>query len=191
MINKIERRAVADQLESSGNQLVGYASVYNSLSEDLGKFFERIAPSAFEKTLSTKSDVRALINHDSNLVLGRTSNGTLRLSTDDRGLRVEIDPPDTSYFRDLKELIKRGDVNQMSIGFFVKAEDWAVENSVRVRTVTDVELLEVSIVTIPAYADTSIALRSSKVWELRRLMSVKDRERKFQLSQLCCRRDVP
>src|SRR5437763_1584965 len=78
------------------NKLVGYAAVYNSLSADLGGFKERIMPGAFKGSVAGSTDIRALVDHDSTKLLGRTSNGTLRVAEDQRGLRVEIDLPDTS-----------------------------------------------------------------------------------------------
>lgn len=183
----MERRLLSTVASDAG-RLTGYASVYNSLSEDLGGFRERISPAAFTRTLDdTSADVRALVNHDSSLVLGRRSAGTLRLSTDKNGLGVEIYPPDTSYARDLRMLIERGDVNQMSFGFIVRADEWTIEETVRVRTVTDVELIEVSVVTIPAYPDTTVAIRSRDQWSASQLrLSVHLRGRKLLMSQLGC-----
>lgn len=160
-------------------KLVGYAAVYApELSEDLGGFREQIAPTAFTRDLERGADVRALINHDSNFVLGRTTNGTLRLSSDARGLRVEIEPPDTSYGRDLKTLVERGDVSQMSFAFLVRdgGDSWSrAEDGTRLRTLTDCELIEVSVVTIPAYPTTQIALRSRDLWSARQCRSQRER----------------
>lgn len=183
----IERRGIGT-LSSDAGRLMGYASVYGPLSEDLGGFRERIAPQAFTRTLEdSKADVRALVNHDSSLVLGRRSAGTLKLSTDKNGLGVEIYPPDTSYAKDLRMLIERGDVNQMSFGFIVRADEWTIEETVRVRTVTDVELIEVSVVTIPAYPDTTVAIRSRDQWSASQLrLSVHLRGRRLLMSQLGC-----
>jgi HK97 family phage prohead protease len=153
-------------------RLVGYASVFGPLSEDLGGFRERIAPGAFNRTLHNKSsDVRALVNHDSTMVLGRRQNDTLQLSVDSTGLKVTINPPSTSYAADLMELVKRGDVSQMSFGFIVTpgGESWNVEDGVKIRTVSDLELLEVSVVSIPAYPDTTVAVRGLGLWESDRL----------------------
>ena len=183
----MERRLLST-VSSDAGRLMGYASVYGPLSEDLGGFRERISPAAFTRTLEDKSaDVRALINHDSSLVLGRRSAGTLKLNTDKNGLGVEIYPPDTSYAKDLLALIERGDVNQMSFGFIVRADEWTIEETVRVRTVTDVELIEVSVVTIPAYPDTTVAIRSRDQWSASQLrLSVHLRGRRLLMSQLGC-----
>ena len=100
----IERRQLNEGLElrakeGGGKTLTGYAAVFDSLSEDLGGFREIIKPGAFDRALKDKHDVRALVNHDNSLLLGRTASGTLRLSTDERGLKYEIDMLDTTAAR--------------------------------------------------------------------------------------------
>ena len=101
----------------------GYAAVFNTDSEDMG-FIERIAPGAFKKALKT-SDVRALFNHDSNIILGRTSAGTLELKEDKKGLHMSVTPPDTQLVRDMVLApIERGDITQQSFSFTVKSDDW-------------------------------------------------------------------
>lgn len=143
--------------------LAGYAAMFGELSEDLGGFRERIAPGAFAKTLG--GDVRALFNHDSNLILGRTKSKTLRVEEDQRGLRVEIMPPDTSAARDLMTSVQRGDVDQMSFGFFTISDNWDEVDGEIIRTLIEVRLLDVSPVTFPAYPQTEIALRSMQAWQ--------------------------
>ena len=163
----MERRALGSFTADAG-QLVGYASVFNSLSENLGGFREQIAQMAFRRTLEDEgADVRALVNHDSSMVLGRRSNGTLELGTDDRGLKVRISVPDTTYGRDLLELVRRGDISQMSFGFMVNpgGDHWDTRDGERIRTVTDLSLVEVSVVAIPAYTDTTVAIRSRDGWD--------------------------
>lgn len=146
------------------NRLVGYAAVYGALSEDLGGFREQIRAGAFDASLAAGVDVRALFDHSTDKVLGRISNGTLRLASDKTGLRVEIDLPEgVSYANDLRQLIARGDVNQMSFGFMVPpgGDSWERRaDGVNLRTLHQIDLHEVSVVSIPAYPDTSIALRS-------------------------------
>lgn len=185
----IERRA-SGQVSTDSGRMVGYASVYGPLSEDLGGFRERIAPTAFTRSLESQADVRALVNHDSTLVLGRRSAGTLRLTSDSTGLRVEIDPPNTTYAGDLRELISRGDVSQMSFGFFVRQDEWTTENDTRVRIVRDLDLVEVSVVTIPAYPDTTIALRSRDRWEQELALQRHLRERMIRVTTLGRRRSL-
>lgn len=139
--------------------LTGYAAVFNSNTDIGGYFFEQIAPGAFSKSLAN-DDVRALFDHDSGRLLGRKSAGTLRLEEDDKGLRVEIDLPDTSDGRDVAQLVERGDLDGMSFGFIVRHDEWDETADPPRRTIHAVELREVSAVTFPAYPDTSLALRS-------------------------------
>lgn len=141
-------------------KIVGYAAVFNTLSLDLGGFVERIRPGAFSKTIKT-ADVRALWNHDPNYVLGRTKSGTLRLAEDDKGLRIEIDPPDTTWANDLITSIERGDVDQMSFGFRAIRDEWKKEGGQTVRELIEVELFDVSPVTFPAYEATQVSVRAA------------------------------
>jgi HK97 family phage prohead protease len=133
----------------------GHAAVYNEMSEDFGGWRERIAPGAFGDLAG--ADIRALWDHDTGHVLGRTRSGTLRLSEDDRGLAVEIDMPD--HASAVMEAMRRGDVDQMSFGFYTRKDAWEKIDGQAVRTLVDVELIEVSIVAIPAYPQTDAALR--------------------------------
>ncbi|PWV66008.1 HK97 family phage prohead protease [Plasticicumulans acidivorans] len=145
----------------------GHAAVFDQLSEDLGGFRERIAPGAFTKSLSS-ADIRAFWNHNSDYVLGRSGAGTLRLSEDSRGLAFEFDPPANSWGRDAAESIRRGDVDQMSFGFRTIDDKWtkAADGSY-VRTLLEVELLEVSPVVFPAYPQTGAALSQRSLDALR------------------------
>src|SRR6266545_6073742 len=98
-----------EDIDTRGRTLVGYASVYGAVSGDLGGFRERIAPGAFAGVLD--ADVRALLNHDPNEVLGRTKSGTLRLADEQRGLRFELDLPDSPLGQNVREAVRRGDVD--------------------------------------------------------------------------------
>ena len=144
----------------SGNTLAGYAAVFNADSEDLGGFVETIDPAAFNRSLAAGADVRALINHDSNLVLGRSTSGTLRLSTDEIGLRFEVDLPETSYARDLKVSMERGDISQCSFMFQVVKDEWVSRDGIARRRLLDVDLMDVSVVTFPAYPQTTAGVRA-------------------------------
>lgn len=137
----------------------GYAAVFNSMSLPMMGFRETIVPGAFKKTLR-EADVRALMNHDPNYVLGRSSAGTLTLAEDQKGLRYSIDPPDTNFARDLMVSIKRGDVTQSSFGFDVVRDRFTQENDVITRTLLEVRLYDVSPVTFPAYPQTEVSVRS-------------------------------
>ena len=138
----------------------GYAAVFDQLSVDLGGWRERIAPGAFERSVSD-NDVRALWDHDSKYVLGRNRAKTLALEEDARGLRIQVTPPATTWAADLVAMMKRGDVNQMSFGFYVRQDEWTEEPDFGlVRTLRDVDLFDVSVVTYPAYPATSAEARA-------------------------------
>lgn len=137
--------------------LKGYAARFN-VPTDLGWFTERIAPGAFRRSLEAGADVRALWNHSGTVPLGRRSAGTLRLQEDADGLAVEIDPPESRT--DVVEAIRRGDVTGMSFGFFVREDEWAIRDGLKIRTLLDVDLIEVSPVIFPAYDSTEISLRN-------------------------------
>lgn len=148
-------------------KIVGLAAVYNSLSEDLGGFREKIRPGAFDASIQRGDDIRALINHDPTLILGRNKSGTLKLETDGDGLQVSIEPPDTTYALDLLKSISRGDVSGMSFSFTTSDDRcrWSVENGQPIRELIDADLYDVSVVTYPAYIDTQVALRSLSSWK--------------------------
>jgi HK97 family phage prohead protease len=152
----------------------GYAATYNSLSENLGGFRELLAPGCFDNALSRASlgaggGVLALFNHSNDHVLGRSTSGTLRLSSDDQGLAAEIDPPDTQLGRDLGVLVRRGDITGMSFAFTIspKGESFHKDaDGMTVRTVSQVDALyDVSIVTVPAYSASSVSMRSFEQWQ--------------------------
>ncbi len=175
----IERRAFPlaelrmEDRDGNPPRIVGHAAVFGRRSLPLGEsgadvIVEEIAPGAFTKTLR-EADVRALINHDPNLVLGRTKAGTLRLAEDDRGLAVSIDPPDTQAARDLVVSMRRGDISQMSFAFAPVRQQWAKETAggktVHIRLLQEVRLYDVSVVTFPAYEDTDAQLRALQAAE--------------------------
>ena len=139
--------------------ITGHAAVFDKLSLDLGFFREKIDPGAFTKSLKT-ADVRALFNHNPNFVLGRTKSGTLSLEEDNRGLAVSISPPDTSYARDLRASMKRGDIDQMSFAFETVVDKWDESTNPPTRTLMEVKLLDVSPVTFPAYPQTNVKARA-------------------------------
>lgn len=139
----------------------GYALKFNSMSEDLGGFKEIIAPTALSNV--DFSDVRAFFNHDSSKVLGRTTSETLQLEVDDIGLKVRCQLPNNNLGRDLYESVKRGDINQMSFAFSIAENGdsfvYDKEQGIYIRTLNEIKSIqEVSIVSIPAYSDTTIAV---------------------------------
>ena len=166
---EVELRALTPDPSPDGEgkkpSIEGSAVVYGKKSELLfGMFREVIEAGFFEGAL--KQDVRALWNHNPDLVLGRTKSGTLKLNDTERSLDVHIDPPDTQVGRDAVTSIKRGDVNQMSFGFTVKqgGDEWKKEtDGTSTRTLKRggcERLFDVSPVTYPAYPQTSVAVRS-------------------------------
>ncbi len=173
---KINELRVTDAKDTSPAQLDGYSSVFNVRSEPLltsdGKQFrEVILPGAFKKTIQ-EADIRALINHDPNLIIGRTKNRTLMLSEDTHGLRINCQVPDTSYGRDLMVSVKRGDMDQMSFAFQAIRDKWVDERTDTgepelVRYVSECRLADVSPVTYPAYTQTSVYARSRAEAEFR------------------------
>ena len=187
---QIEKRAESDE----SRMLVGHAALFD-LTTDIGNvkhwgWREKVARGAFSKSLARGDDVRALFNHDPNIVLGRSKAGTLRLREDERGLAVEIDPPDTQAGRDLVTSVGRGDISQMSISFIARTEEWSKgEDGVETRTLVDVDLLDVSPVTFPAFEETEIGLRSEAASDLvvapaRAFAEAQRRKLKLRLAEL-------
>ena len=146
------------------NVVVGYGAVFNSESNDLGGFVEYIADGAFDGRL--EDDVRFLINHDG-LPLARTTNNTLRLSVDERGLKYEADMPDTTLANDLMTLLRNGTISQSSFAFTVEEDSWENVDGRNIRTINKVSrLYDISSVTFPAYSEAgSFALRSLETWQ--------------------------
>lgn len=170
-LGRSELRLIRD---STGRPTIqGLAVPYGPLSVELlgpqGRSFrERFARGAFTRALKGDSDVRALVNHDPSLILGRSGAGTLRLMDGPDGLRYEIDPPDTPLAQHYLTAIERGDMSGSSFRFYTTRDDWSVEDDVSIRTVEEADIDDVSIVTYPAYPDTTAALRSLD--EHRRIM---------------------
>ena len=159
----VEQRAYDGELKAAveGRTVEGYASVFNSMSEDLGGFREIVLPGAFSNVLD--NDVRALYNHDSNYLLARTTSGTLELKEDDKGLYYRFEMPNTSYGNDMLELFRRGDLSQSSFGFTVEKDSWRMEEGQHVRYIERVgSLFDVSPVVYPAYTAASSGLRSAE-----------------------------
>ncbi len=165
-IDEMERRCLPtaelriDDKETTP-KIIGYAAVFNIWTDIYGWFKESIRPGAFTKTIN-ENDIRALINHDEDLVLGRNKarpTPTLKLREDSKGLAIEIIPPDTTYSNDLLVSMRRGDITQMSFGFQVNKAETDFEKDERV--LIDVTLFDVSIVTFPAYPTTSAEVRAA------------------------------
>jgi HK97 family phage prohead protease len=170
MTTEVERRftpgnvelvRAADERKSIG----GYAAKFDRQSRNLGGFVEAIRSTAFNKSRGDGwPDVVARYNHDDNMLLGTTGAGTLRLSVDDIGLFYEVDPPQARA--DILELVARGDVAKSSFAFRVMpdGDEWGLNDlDIPLRTLTNVQLVDVAPVNTPAYLDTSSGLRSLAV----------------------------
>lgn len=165
----VECRVKPDKRVTNGaGRLRGYAAVFDTLSNPL-PWYEKIAPGAFTDSLANGDDVRALREHDPSKILGRTSAGTLNLRETRKGLLSEIQLPDTELGRDTMEAVKRGDLTQMSFGFYTIDDEWKKEDGKDVRIVKRAELFDVSVVAFPAYEDTTVAARAYRnletVWQ--------------------------
>lgn len=167
-MSRLERQLRSIQTEfktrEDGEALIieGYFAVFNSNYEIAPGMSESIAPGAFDNTLA--DDIRALVNHDSTLVLGRTTAHTLELRVDGHGLwgRIIINPNDTDAMN-LYERVKRGDVSQCSFGFDILDEETEfLENGDVHWTIKEVKVYEVSCCTFPAYESTNIDARSKQ-----------------------------
>lgn len=182
-----ERRMTTEKIKTVDGtlKLEGYAAVFNQLSNPLGGFREKINRGAFAETIK-KDDIRALFNHDPNFVLGRTTAGTLRLKEDEYGLKIDVDMPDTEWSRGLRETIKRGDVSQMSFGFIVEKDEWDGNDPKNViRTLKQVQLMDISPVTFPAYPQTDVSARNAyaKYLESQAVRDVSVMQKKLKIKE--------
>jgi uncharacterized protein len=159
-VKEPELRVNHTQLEvrQDGMTFTGYASVFNSPSEDLGGFIEYVAPGAFKRSLQSRNEIKLLWNHDSGEPLASLRGGTLRLTEDSTGLRVEAQLPNTTRGRDVAELLRTRVIDSMSFGFNVIKDSWSSDG--RTRTLESVRLSEVSVVSFPAYTATTATVRS-------------------------------
>jgi HK97 family phage major capsid protein/HK97 family phage prohead protease len=180
---EVEQRNFELRLEGSDAEptLVGYAAVFNEPSKPL-PFTEKIRPGAFKRSLESGRDILALVDHDPGKVIARTSNGTLALREDDKGLLVEIKPNmETTFGRDIVASVKRRDITNMSFGFICRKDQWVPSEDGRdtIREILEAELREVSIVSMPAYPGTTIQKRKEGT-----NMKLKEREIRQKLAEL-------
>jgi HK97 family phage prohead protease len=144
--------------EGDGMTFTGYASVFNSPSQDLGGFIEYVAPGAFKRSLQSRNEVKLLWNHDSGEPLASLRGGSMQLVEDERGLKVTATLPQTSRGKDVAELLRTKVIDSMSFGFNVIKDTWSRDG--QTRTLDSVRLFEVSIVSFPAYESTTAQVRS-------------------------------
>lgn len=169
----LQLRSGEFKTREDGEEMVieGYFAVFNSNYEMWEGASESIAPGAF--TSSVGGDIRGLTNHDTTLVLGRTKAHTLELKEDTHGLwgRITINPKDSDAVNTY-ERVKRGDVDQCSIGFMIRSEETDFRDDGSIHwTITDVELFEVSVCTFPAYEETGVSARHRAADELKKRKS--------------------
>jgi len=159
-VNRLFAELRGADVTRQGRTLAGHAAVFGQVAEIRGGY-EAIAPGAFDAALERGDDVVALRDHDASLLLGRTSSGTLRLDVDDVGLAFQVDLPDTEYARTVVELVRRGDLNGASFGFLPGTDALGhAPDGRQMRTHTSVaRLVDVSVVSMPAYPGTDVVLR--------------------------------
>jgi HK97 family phage prohead protease len=145
--------------EGDGMSFTGYASVFNSPSEDLGGFIEYVAPGAFRRSLQSRNEVKLLWNHDAGEPLASLRGGTMQLVEDERGLKVTAQLPNTTRGRDVAELLRTKVIDSMSFGFNVIKDSWSADW--KTRTLESVRLFEASIVSFAAYPATTATVRST------------------------------
>ncbi|MHB1037539.1 MAG: HK97 family phage prohead protease [Pirellulales bacterium] len=170
----LERRILAARLapirvesraEGEGKTITGYGAVYYRADDPGTEYelweglFERIMPGAFDRAIK-EDDVRGLFNHDPNQILGRNTAKTMRLTSDAKGLRYEIDPPDTQLGHDLLASIKRGDISGSSFSFVPDRVTWIEEGARMIRQIEAVRLWDTGPVTFPAYTATTAGTRT-------------------------------
>jgi hypothetical protein len=166
----IERRTISADVAFRADAeqprvLTGYAAVFDTPADIGGLFREYIARGAFAQSI-LEDDIRAVFNHDPNYVIGRNRAGTLTLAEDEVGLLVRAEMPDVNWAQDLAYSIQRGDINQMSFAFVVLKDSWErkkLDNGDEqyIRTLMRVMLYDVSVVTYPAYEETSAQVRAA------------------------------
>lgn len=159
----------SSEFTAENEKLIGYVVKWNSPSELMwGEFIEQFSPGAFKETLSSGEDVRALFEHDYTKLLGRTKANTLKLEEDSIGLRFELTPPETSLGKDLLVSVKRGDITGMSFGFRAKSETWNFGTTPCQRIVSNAELVEITITSIPAYPESNVQIANRSMEKARK-----------------------
>lgn len=149
-------------VEDKPKVLEGYAAVFNEKADVDGLFDEIILPGAFSRTLIENKDILALVNHNFDNVLGRTSNGLLQLIEDDYGLKFELHLPETDKANQTFQDVQCGNLKDCSFLFFEVAESWDYSGEKPLRILSDLDLIEISIVAVPVYEGTEVSARSKE-----------------------------
>ncbi|MDH6370559.1 HK97 family phage prohead protease [Paenibacillus sp. PastF-3] len=186
---KIEVRSTEGEGESQTQTIGGYVVKFNQRSQLIwGEFYERVAKGAFSRSLQ-ENVIKAFWNHRSDFVLGSSKPGTLRLLEDDVGLSFEIDLPNNTWGNDAYESVRRGDVDGVSFGFYVRSNgdawEYIKEEDVYIRTLLDINLFEVSPTPFPAYLDSEVDQRS-----IDQLGITSKEQRKFENEKLAFEIDL-
>ncbi|WP_431798894.1 HK97 family phage prohead protease [Halobacillus andaensis] len=185
-IRKIDVESIEVRSEQENDYIIeGYINKFNTRSQFLG-FFEQVDKSAFNRTLADGHNIFGLYNHDSDKILGSTKTGSLQLSVDDVGLRFSLKiNPKVSYASDTYELIKSGDCEGCSFGFYVTDEEFEyLEDGTELRTIKELELLEVTLTPFPAYLSSTASCRSYDAFKQRELDVKKQEARALKQKQI-------
>lgn len=175
-------------LEDTEEKVIsGYINKFNTRSQYMG-FYEEVSKGAFDKTLADGHNIYAMYNHNSDMVLGSTKSGSLKLNTDEVGLHFELRiNSNISYANDLYELVSNGDIDGCSFGFYVLDDEWTyTEDKVDLRKVKEVELIEVTITPFPAYLDSEASCRSFEQHnkEVEKAKELRDLEKEIELLEI-------
>ena len=174
--------------ENSSEKIIsGYINKFNTISQYMG-FYEEVSKDAFDKTLADGHNIYAMYNHNSDMILGSTRSGSLKLNIDNVGLHFELRiNPNISYASDIAELVKSGDVEGCSFGFYVLDDEWTyTEDKIDLRIIKEVELIEVTITPFPAYLDSEASCRSYELHnkELEKTKELRKLEKEIELAEI-------
>ena len=184
IVTDLETRTLEDTEEKV---ISGYINKFNTRSQYMGDD-EEVAKGAFDKTLADGHNIYAMYNHNSDMILGSTRSGSLKLNTDNIGLHFELRiNPNISYASDIAELVKSGDLEGCSFGFWVTDDEWTyTEDKIDLRIIKELELIEVTITPFPAYLDSEASCRSFDLHneEVEKAKGLRDLEKEIELLEI-------
>ena len=184
IVTDLETRTLEDTEEKV---ISGYINKFNTRSQYMG-FYEEVAKGAFDKTLADGHNIYAMYNHNSDMILGSTRSGSLKLNVDNIGLHFELRiNPNISYASDIAELVKSGDLEGCSFGFWVTDDEWTyTEDKIDLRIIKELELIEVTITPFPAYLDSEASCRSFDLHneEVEKAKELTDLEKEIELLEI-------
>ncbi|MGL4571799.1 MAG: HK97 family phage prohead protease [Clostridium sp.] len=175
-------------IEDSEEKIIsGYINKFNTRSQYMG-FYEEVDKGAFDKTLADGHNIYAMYNHDTNMILGSTRSGSLKLNVDNIGLHFELRiNPNLTYANDIAELVKSGDLEGCSFGFWVNDDEWTyTEDKIELRVIKELELIEVTITPFPAYLDSEASCRSYELHnqEVEKIKELREIEKEIELIEI-------